>query len=139
MDFDTSKRFLDEIANAMSDKDRVETYRKCEFEELFHEFDDDKNGYLSKGEMAQFIKVVFQKNIPESHIILTDPDETVRTFEHFLGKFYSKIFVDKKVDEEWLKLDTENKGVIKKKQTKIFLKSIEQFTKVPNPKVFGNR
>ena len=106
---------------------------------MFHEFDDDKNGYLSKGEMAQFIKVVFQKNIQESHINLTDPDETVRTFENFLGKFYSRIFVDKKVDEEWLKLDTENNGVIKKKQTKIFLKSIEQFTKVPNPKVFGNR
>ena len=45
----------------MKDQERVQQYKACEFEKMFHEFDDDKNGYMSKGEMAQFIKVVFQK------------------------------------------------------------------------------
>ena len=43
----------------MNQQDRVHLYRTGDFQKMFNEFDDDKNGYLSKGEMAQFIKEVF--------------------------------------------------------------------------------
>tara|TARA_B110000285_G_C15057838_1_gene580624 strand:- start:158 stop:430 length:273 start_codon:yes stop_codon:yes gene_type:complete len=43
------------------------------------------------------------------------------------------------VDRAWQMLDTENKGVILKKHSKNFLKSIEQCAIKPNAKVFGNR
>ena len=117
---------------------------------MFSEYDNGKNGYLSKGEMAQFIKVVFQQKqvtSPTANKYEEGKDEIQiaaqavknKTFEEYLGRFYNKIFEGQQVDHAWQMLDTENKGMILKNQSKPFLKSIEQCARIPNAKVFGNK
>ena len=51
--------FLDQVAQII-DEDRAKNYDRNNFEKLFEEFDEDKNGFLSKGEMATFIKKTFR-------------------------------------------------------------------------------
>ena len=45
----------------MIDKERVKSYDPTKFDQLFDEFDSDSNNFLSKGEMAQFIKKFFKR------------------------------------------------------------------------------
>lgn len=42
------------------DQDRRNNYDPSKFESMFDEFDEDKNGFMSKSEMAQFIKIAFK-------------------------------------------------------------------------------
>ena len=41
--------------------DRVLNYKESQFDYLFDQFDEDKNGFIEKSEMAVFIKQVFKK------------------------------------------------------------------------------
>ena len=41
------------------EQDRRKNYDKNKFNQYFEQFDEDSNGFLSKGEMSQFIKLVF--------------------------------------------------------------------------------
>ena len=49
---------MDEVADVI-DYGKAAVYRKTNFSQKFDEFDDSKSGYLTKGEMAKFIKIVF--------------------------------------------------------------------------------
>ena len=40
---------------------RAQNYDEDDFDELFQKFDQDKNGFIEKGEMAVFIKKVFRR------------------------------------------------------------------------------
>ena len=44
----------------MIDADKAKNFDIEKFPQLYEQFDEDKNGVLSKGEMAQFIKTVFR-------------------------------------------------------------------------------
>ena len=52
---------MDELSTFM-DESRAKNYDKNKFEKLFSEFDEDNDGFLSKSEMAVFIKRVFKKS-----------------------------------------------------------------------------
>lgn len=41
--------------------DRKNNYDESSFDQMFDNFDEDKNGYLSKAEMAQFLKQAFRQ------------------------------------------------------------------------------
>lgn len=56
-----SKVFLEEIQLVMIDKTKSKNYDEDNFKELYDSVDDDANGYLTKGEMAQFIKMAFKE------------------------------------------------------------------------------
>jgi Ca2+-binding EF-hand superfamily protein len=42
--------------------ERAENYKEEDFEKLFKKFDDDKDGFMDKTELAVFIKKVFKKS-----------------------------------------------------------------------------
>ena len=63
MAFNEAKQFVDEVS-ALIHPSRAQQYNKSDkskFAELFDDFDEDKNGFLSKQEMSVFIKKVFKK------------------------------------------------------------------------------
>jgi Ca2+-binding EF-hand superfamily protein len=51
---------VDELSKIVN-KERALFYRSEDFDSKFDEFDDNNQGYLSKGEMAQFIKFIFRE------------------------------------------------------------------------------
>ena len=61
MDKDEAENFVKEVSKTI-DQERAKNFDIDEFPQLFETFDEDKNGFLSKAEMAQFIKVVFKSN-----------------------------------------------------------------------------
>lgn len=63
LDITHAKQFIDRISYAIHPSRSLQ-YDKddyIKFKELFDEFDEDKNGYLSRQEMSVFIKIVFKK------------------------------------------------------------------------------
>jgi Ca2+-binding EF-hand superfamily protein len=46
---------LDEVARNIDEK-RAQNYKRDQFNNMFEEFDEDENGFLSKAEMATLIK-----------------------------------------------------------------------------------
>ena len=53
--------FLEEVSKCI-DKERAENYDQIKIENEFLKFDDNKDGFLSKSEMAVFIKKTFKKD-----------------------------------------------------------------------------
>ena len=51
--------FIEKVTQSI-EGGRASNYDKDKFDEMFERFDEDHNGYLSKVEMAQFIKVLFR-------------------------------------------------------------------------------
>jgi polyhydroxyalkanoate synthesis regulator phasin len=60
LDKKEAKTFVDEISQCI-EKERAKNYDPTKFDALFAKFDENKDQYLSKSEMAVFIKKVFQK------------------------------------------------------------------------------
>ena len=52
LDKEEAKPFIQEICTLLKDKERAKNYDPEKFDALFEEFDDDGNGFLSKGEMC---------------------------------------------------------------------------------------
>lgn len=52
---------MDEVASVI-DAQRAKNYNRLQFDEMFDSFDEDQNGFLSKAEMAIFIKKTFKNN-----------------------------------------------------------------------------
>jgi len=59
-----AKTFLAEIKEHMAEE-RAGNYSEENFEKLFDKFDEDKNGFLEKFEMAVLLKKVFKKQQQE--------------------------------------------------------------------------
>ena len=57
---DEARKFIDELSKVIQ-KDRAQFYKRDQFNSLFDQIDEDRNGVLSKGEFAQFIKLNFKK------------------------------------------------------------------------------
>ena len=60
LDRGEAKTFLGDLVQIIS-SERAQNYKEENFEALFTKFDEDKNGFLEKAEMAVFIKKVFRK------------------------------------------------------------------------------
>ena len=56
-----AKNFIDKLVQGL-DYERAKNYNPENFEKVFEEFDEDKNDWLSKGEMATLIKKVFRNS-----------------------------------------------------------------------------
>ena len=56
-----AKKFIDKLVQGL-DYERAKNYNPENFEKVFEEFDEDKNDWLSKGEMATLIKKVFRNS-----------------------------------------------------------------------------
>ena len=54
------QEFLKEISKHVT-LDRSYNYKEANFDKIFEEFDDDKNGFIQKSEMANFLKKIFKK------------------------------------------------------------------------------
>ena len=61
LDYMQTQIFLDEVAGCIDEK-RASNYDKANFKVMFEKFDENKDKFLSKGEMAQFIKFAFKKS-----------------------------------------------------------------------------
>ena len=60
LNIDEAKEFLLDIQKII-ENDRAKNFDMQELPVLFEKFDEDNNGYLTKGQMAQLIKLVFNK------------------------------------------------------------------------------
>ena len=56
-----AKKFIDKLVQGL-DYERAKNYNPENFEKVFEEFDEDKNDWLTKGEMATLIKKVFRNS-----------------------------------------------------------------------------
>ena len=57
-----TKDFIDKIIKHMA-PERARNYHPEEFDQLFDKYDEDKNGFIEKSEMAVFIKQVFKNKV----------------------------------------------------------------------------
>ena len=62
MDQQEAFQFVDEFAKYFIDQTRAKNFTFDKFRDIFIEFDEDKNGFLSKPEMAVLIKKVFKSS-----------------------------------------------------------------------------
>lgn len=60
LDRGEAKNFLNKLKEIVS-KERAGNYSEENFEKVFTQFDEDKNGFLTKSEMAVLIKKIFAK------------------------------------------------------------------------------
>ena len=63
LDETEAKEFVLEVSKII-EIERAQNFKVEKFPELFKKFDEDKNGVMTKGEMSQFIKIVFKKQTP---------------------------------------------------------------------------
>lgn len=61
LDRSEARKFVKEIQRVI-DKERAQFYDESKFDALFDRFDENNDRFLSKSEMAVFIKKVFNKN-----------------------------------------------------------------------------
>ena len=71
---DQTKQFMAQVVTLI-DQDRMNNYDPSKFESMFDEFDDDKNGFMSKSEIAQFIKIAFKSTKKEKWLKILDYGE----------------------------------------------------------------
>lgn len=104
--------------------DRAKNYRKENFDALFNQYDEDKNGFIEKVEMANFIKIQFKEK-PDEKVDLNLYDEFSRMQKN-RTKTYTKLL------NEMKKNFSQNNESDKKT-----LKKIEAALQVVNEK-YGN-
>ena len=79
--------------------ERAKNYRKENFDSLFAKYDDDKNGFIEKVEMANFIKMQF-KIQPDEKVNLDLYDEFVRMQKN-RTKTYTKLLNEMKASKNF--------------------------------------
>jgi len=99
------------LENAKTDKVKIKRYDPANFENLFNEYDYNKNGVIEKDELAIFIKKVFSEPKPEELSI----SEHLGTYcEHFEGG-------EVQIDNLWEKNDANHSGLLNMKECVNFI------------------
>ena len=119
-----AKAFMDELQKNCVE-DRKDNYKPDDFENLFNKFDDDKNGFLEKSELAVLIKFVFKTPAAaKAKEKAKNKSSNKQSLKDLLGK-YSQNF-SKDLDELYATHDADQNGMLDREEMKTFLAELVQ-------------
>lgn len=119
------KNFLAELKKIANDG-RAENYKEEDFDTIFDKFDEDKNGFLEKSELAVLIKQVFKKSENAKKKEKAKDKKKNQEKLSVIMKDYLKNFENGDVDEAWDKSDKDGSGVLDKAECKDFLSELKK-------------
>lgn len=121
------KNFLSELKKITS-KDRADNYKEEDFEKIFVKFDDDKNGFLEKSELAVLIKQVFKKSKAAKNMEKAkDKSKNKELLSKIMADYLTNIEGD--IDEVWNKSDADGSGVLDKAECRNFMSELKKIVK----------
>lgn len=116
------KDFVEEL-KTYTVAERGNNYDESKFDEMFDEFDEDQNGYIEKAEMAVLIKRVFRVK-PSAKRRVEIKNKEYRTLSSYLQEYARYFSMD--LDELWNQVDTDQNGLLDKKECKNFLSQLQK-------------
>ena len=118
--------FVIELTNYFEDNDRANNFSVDNFQKTFDEFDEDKNGFLDKAEMAVLIKKMVKRNYSQKFRQTTKQNaEKTKSLMELLGGYTSNFCID--LDEAWIEKDTDKNGYLDKEECRAFFSKIKNF------------
>ena len=103
--------------------ERAQNYNQNNFDQLFEKFDEDKNGFIEKNEMVNFIKQTFR--VPQADKAKIDAKfkgKNNKSLAEHLGDYNQNIKAN--IDQIWVQFDYDGNNALDKTECKDFLNEL---------------
>jgi Ca2+-binding EF-hand superfamily protein len=127
---DESKKFMESLVECI-DAGKKAFYDPSKFDEHFKQFDLDNDSFLSKSEMAVFIKKAFNKNNPVMAVPEKTKEEKLKaladnplSLKEYLKDYCKTVSFSKDIDTLWKDRDLDGNGYLDKEEAKLFLMDV---------------
>ena len=125
LDKSETQRFL-KMAKQYTNAERAQNYDETNFNKIFEEYDEDKNGFIEKGEMAVLLKKVFAA--PKAETKKAGAKFKAANNESLmmlLGSYSQHFGVN--LDQLWAQHDYDRNGMLDKEECKNFIDDLLKY------------